>query len=251
MNAKYTAVAHSMSKHIAALVAGIVVFSLAQQAIAADTVKFDFETHYGVKQITVNGKTLLTGCGFGFIGSQTNTDDAGNITTCRRNNGGEMRPFNGNRTPNIPAHLYFQKATEPGVLKFGGDVGPSSTYSFATISMPMDCRKDVFTHYRHSGDLTLRKYQSLPFAYYQDNNTNKPVYIGFAGNNRSWGEIISKDWTLRVVLTGQTRTMGLYFVNHPDTRNVEFSFGPVAKNATANVLGYIQLLRTDPKLVLR
>lgn len=215
--------------------------------VAAINVQFITETNYGVSQIYADGKALLTGCGLGFIGSATGEDNFNNITTCNHNNGGIMFPFTQAQTPNLPFKLQFvQDGLDPSKLLFGGEIGPSA-YNFATVSMPMDAQKDVFQYYRFAGS-PLYKYTDIPFAYYVP-GTNKPVYVANAGGGQVWGEIISPDYTIRVTLTGTTKPMNLFFVNHPDTRNVEFSFGPVNIDYQANVTGYIQVTKTDPSIL--
>lgn len=214
---------------------------------SAVNVQFVTETNYGVSQIYADGVALLTGCGFGFIGSATLSDTPANITTCNHNNGGIMFPFTQAQTPNLPFRLQFaQDGLDPTKLNFGGEFGPSA-YNFATLSMPMDANKNVFQYFRFAGS-PLYKYSDNPFAYTIP-ATGQPVYIFNAGGNQTWGEIISPDYTIRVTLTGTTRPMNLYFVNHPDTRNVEFSWGAVNQGDRANVTGYIQVSKTDPSLL--
>lgn len=229
-----------------------------EPASAQHNVRFETEENWGVRQIRVNGEPLLTGCGFGFIGSATGTDDSGNITSCRSNNGGVMRPFNGNSSPSLPFRLLFRlDDRDPTKLHFGGEIGPSQ-FSFATVSMPMDAIRGRFTHFRHNGSSYITgqgrtrinsstgRYDQNRFSY---SHPKGPVNIAEAEGNQSWGEIIASDYTIRVAVTDRTRNMGLFFVDHPDTRNVEFSFGRVNAGERANVRGYIQVLRTDPSVL--
>ncbi len=216
----------------------------AARAAAQLNVRFDAVADYGVKQIKVNGQNLLVGAGFGFIGSQSGADNTGNITTARPNNGGIMRPFNGDSSPYLPFDLTFRvDPNNSSKLYFEGRIGPSE-FDFATVSMPMDSSRQ-FTHWRHSGSSEVRRYDQNPFAYQHEHG---PVKIAQAPGNPSWGEIIKSDYTIRVTLTNSSRNMGLFFVNHPDTRNVEFSFGRVRRGEGASVSGSIQVSRTDPSI---
>lgn len=203
--------------------------------------------NYGVTEIRVDGQNLLTGCGFGFIGSLTGTDDTGNITSCRQNNGGVMHPFNGASSPSLPFALTFRKdAADQGKLYFDGRIGPSA-FPFKTVSMPMDAIRG-FTYYRYAGSSAFGRYDNITYA-----DPNKPPsaganYITQAPGFPTWGEIIGTDITIRVTLTSRSRSMGLFFVEAPTlgVRNVEFSFGSVTQNQSATVAGYIQVFRTNP-----
>lgn len=221
-------------------------------------VHFEHETHYGVRQITVNGTQLLTGCGFGFIGSKSGVDGPNNITSCNSNNGGIMTPSDDPQGPRLPHALHFQiDESKPRRLNFGGHVGPSPE-GFATVSMPMDCRGSEFTYFRHPGsfyvtgienhrvDSSVGRYDQNHFS--EKNEDGQSAYIAHVPGQHTWGEIIGREYTLRVQLTGTTRPMGLFFVEHPElgggVRNVEFSFGPMNPNETANVTDYIRVKRT-------
>ena len=224
--------------------AAVTATASARAAASQLNVQFDAVADYGVRQIRANGQNLLVGAGFGFIGSQTGVDDTGNITTAIPNNGGVMRPINGHSSPSMPFDLTFRVDRNNSTkLYFEGSIGPSAD-QFATISMPMDSTRQ-FTHWRYSGSSEVHRYDRNPFAYQHEHG---PVNIAQAPGNPVWGEIIKSDYTIRVTLTNSSRRMGLFFVDHPDTRNVEFSFGAVRAGETARVSGYIQVSRTDPAI---
>ncbi|MBI3230665.1 MAG: hypothetical protein HYZ45_10945 [Burkholderiales bacterium] len=216
-------------------------------------VRFEAETHRGLMQIYANNTALLTGCGFGFIGNQDpKVDNTTNITTCNSNNGGVMRPFNGAQSPYLPHQLFFMvDASDPTKINFGGEYGPSPFY-FASLSMPMDARRDMFKYFRSSGK-PLRSYDSIGTQPNDDsyNVPLGPIYLASNGYGQQWGEIISDDYTIRITLTGTTKPGGqpLYFVNHPSTRNVEYSFNSVPVGEKVNVSGYIQVFKTDPSIL--
>lgn len=223
---------------LAMLACAVPVTAQAQVKIA-----FDAVDNYGIRQIRADGAALLVGCGFGFIGSETGADNQDNITSCRRNNLGTMLPFRGGSAPYLPFTLTFKRSkSNPAALEFEGSLGPSS-YDFATVSMPMDSNSARFTHYRFEGAATARSYKDASHAYAHERG---PVSIAQAPGHPSWGEIIGADYTIRVTLTRTSRRMALFFVNHPDTRNVEFSFGRVAVGARATIAGRVEVYRTDP-----
>lgn len=220
-------------------------------------VEFRDVNNRGITQIKVNGENLLTGCGFYFIGSLTGSDDLGNITTCNpRDNNGVMRPRDASE-PSLPFNLSFsRKPAEPNRIYFSGSIGPSA-YDYSTISMPLDANRQKFTHFRFAGpsyitgmdrfrvNSTLGLFDQNHFSYQHERG---PVNIAQAEGNQSWGEIIGPNYTIRVTLTSKSRNMGLFWVNHPETRNVEWSFGRVNVRESATVSGYITVTRTNPEV---
>jgi hypothetical protein len=208
--------------------------------------QFNAVNNYGVKQITVEGQNLLVGAGFGFIGSKTGADNESNISSASPySKNGIMRPFNNSPAGgSLPYNLTFRSdSQDKSKLFFNGSIGASSD-NFSTVSMPMDSSRQ-FTYWRANNSLTLHRYDQNPFAYQHPKGS---VNIGTVPSGANWGEIIGAKYTIRVNLTGNSRPMGLFFVNHPDTRNVEFSFGSVGANQKASVSGFIQVFRTDPAL---
>jgi hypothetical protein len=203
--------------------------------------RFTFESQVGITQIRAEGKNLLTGCGFGFIGSQSGADDTRNITTCKAKGQDQMRPFD-QKTPIYLHHkLTFRlDDVDPDVIHFTGEIGPSR-FDFATVSMPMDANREVFTHFRHSKSTHVEAYANNPRGV---RDPNGPGTIIPAGSGVSWGEIISPQFTLRLTVTQSSRPMALFFVDHPDTRNVEFSFGSVRTDDKATVSGNIRVSKT-------
>ena len=113
------------------------------EAVKDLRVSFDAVEDEGVLGIHADGEQLLTGCGFGFIGSATGVDDVGNITSCNPENQGVMRPFDPDRPQyTLPHNLQFvQDGDNPTILHFGGEIGPSP-HEFSTVSMPMDANRD-------------------------------------------------------------------------------------------------------------
>ena len=248
-------------------------------SVWAQSVAFDKQSHRYLNQITVNGNQLLTGCGFYFIGSLDNVDNTGNITTCEArnavpriypngqlidgtNSGTYMSPINGSATPWLAHQLHFVlDGNNSTRMLFGGQIGTSS-YNFATVSMPLDARKDKFSHFRFSGSPLYSYAANTTYAY---NIAEGPVSIFQAGTSFPWGEMIGQDHTVRVTITGtspdpytnQPRLLRLYFVNHPVTNNIEFSFDPssappsnihVKVGEKVNVTGHIEVFDTDPSI---
>lgn len=211
---------------------------------------FDAVDNVGVRQITVNGQRLLTGCGFGLIGSETGADDTGNITSCRSGNDGVMRPFSGASTPYLNHSLAFRRdPADPSKIFFEARVGPSQ-FNFATVSLPMDCVRD-FTYLNYAGLSALGRYDQAPYAYTP--RDGGPISIRWATGTPAWGEIVGVDYSIRVVITQRSRPLPLAFVEAPHlgVRNVEFSFGAVRVGQSVSVAGYIQVFRTDASTLQR
>ena len=215
----------------------------------AQEVSFQAVNNVGVLQATVGGTPVLTGCGFGFIGSVTGADNMNNITTCLANNGGVMRSFNGTTGPTIGHSLTFQ-SLGGGVIAFTGSVGPGQ-YEIATISMPFDGRKDRFTHYRHSGQAQPKRYADIPGTYTSVDIPNQPIGVQGTLGQHDWGEMIGPDYTARVTITKTSQLLRLFFVNHPHTNNVEFSFGNFPIGKSVQVSGFISVSKTDPAVLTK
>jgi hypothetical protein len=226
----------------------VLCFCFMTSTVVAQSVVFSPELHSGIKQITADGNKLLQGCGFGFIGGIDNVDDEDNITSCKTGNGGVMTPFNNAGSYFLNHQLFL--ASVPGNsrrLDFGGEWGVSK-FPFVTLSMPCDGRREMFTHWRDNGG-NIGKYDDNPFAY-KDPLTGQSVKIKASPvSNPTWGEMIGPKYTVRVVVTGTTKPLKLYFVDHPgiSVRNVEFSFvGGAPVGAKANIVGYVEVSNTDP-----
>lgn len=221
-------------------------FGLEPRILLASTpaaASFDAVDNFGVRQIKVDGTSLLVGGGFGGIGSQSGVDNGKNVATFVKNNGGQMRQLDGGKDVTMPFGLKFTKGKDASLLNFDYKIGPSDKFSFATMSLPMDSVRS-FTWWRSSASSTLGRYDQNPFAY---GTGDGPISIAKAPAGAVWGEIVGVDYTIRVTLTKSSRPMNLFFVEAPGigVRNVEFSFGAVKKGETASASGTIQVFRTD------
>ena len=243
---------------------------------SAGAVDFYAQNHRNIYQIVANFQGLLTGCGFYFIGSSDNIDNAGNITSCEPLNG-SYRQYPGNATVNGLSYGYYMSpkySTTPWLphgisftldsgnstrMLFGGEVGPSPS-DFATVSIPLDGVKGKFSHFRYSGSPLYSYAGDAPYAYSVPEGA---VGIYNAGLYQPWGEMVGLDQTIRFTITGtspdastgQRRPLRLYFVSHPVTNNVEFSLDPAIPNDThlktgekVNVTGHIEVSDTDPAI---
>ena len=92
----------------------------------------------------------------------------------------------------------------------------------------------------------MDSYSNLIKAY--DICNGQDVNIGRALDHANWVELISKSkgYTLRYEITGSTRPLKLFFVNHPclQVNNGEFSFQAV-NNELLHVQGEIKVSETD------
>ncbi len=214
------------------------------------SVRFDAVNNFGIQHIWADGKDLLVGCGFNFIGSEGTTDDCNNVSSCDGTADAIMRPIcSGKTNPNMPFNLTFQRDTQaPNIMHFTGSIGSSSNYSFAIMEMPMDCSRD-FTYFRYAGSPELRRYDQNPPSY--TSPAGDSFFIFFAPGSPQWGEIIGTDYTIRVTVTSRSRPTGLAFVEGPDlgVRNVEFALGPFNKGESATVTGFIKVSRTDTSIL--
>ena len=211
---------------------------------------------WGIKQITAEGRNLLVGAGFGFIGSRPGVgDNENNISSASRHtSNGVMRPFNNNTQVGgyLPYSLNFSRdANDRSKVQFNGSVGGpnGSPFDFATLSMPMDSVRG-FTYFRWSGASGVLRYDQNPFSY---NSSTGPIHIKFAPGSPVWGEIIGVDYTIRVTMNS-SRPLSLAFVEAPGlgVRNVEFGFiGGLPRGQKATVSGTIQTFRTDRALLPR
>jgi hypothetical protein len=212
--------------------------------------QFSALNNYGVDQIRADGQNLLTGSGFGFIGSTSTVDGQGNISSASPYSAdGIMRPFNNSAAGgSLPYSLTFRPDKEDGSkLFFDASIGPAAD-NFTTVSLPLNCVPS-FTWWRYSESPTLGRYDQNPYMYTPPGGG--PIYTQLVPGNPTWGEIIGGSYTIRVTLLSSSRPMYLGFVEAPHlgVRDVEFSFGSVAKGQGATVSGVIQVSRTDPAIL--
>ena len=197
-----------------------VVVVLTTQDIYAGNLNIEFRAfvHDRLEQINVNNTDLLApGCGFYIVGGFDNKDTvADNVTSCNAING----ILNNQQNVNIPFELHF---VESGTNYI--DFGVTIDARFATLSslsLPLDARKDLFTHFRFSnGDMITQgtlyegsehRYELLKQTYVTESGGQ--VNIGRATSHENWVELISPEYTLRYEITGVTRPLSLYFVDH-------------------------------------
>lgn len=207
--------------------------------------------------IFADGNRLLVDdlrrCGFYVIGSNDQTDDANNIAShSPYSREGVMRPFNNDLSPFIPYSFRLERDAKISTrLNFQLTIGPSA-FDFTTISLPLDGRREHFTHYRHAGAPTvLNRYDRLPYAYTPPGG--HPTYLTIVPGKIPWAEMIGPEYTIRVTYTRHSRpSPGMAFVRAPNlstgVHNVECGFGPVKRGEKLEAAGYIDVSRTPASL---
>jgi hypothetical protein len=206
------------------------------------------QSGFGVKQIKANGVPRLVddAAGFYLIGSGTGTDDRNNVASFVKNNNGVMRSMNGATAVSLPYSFVAEPdAKDTSKLNFTIALGPA-TVPLATVSMPVDGRRKLFTTYRYEGGKKDERYDDNPDHYTPPGRGQ--YNIRFAPGNPKWGEMIGPDFTVRVTLTKSSRPMSLAFVDAPSlstgVRNVEFGFGAMKVGEQATTNGYVQVYKT-------
>lgn len=212
------------------------------------------KNNFGVTQLKIDGTNLLVGNGFHIIGGKkANQDTQDNHINSEdpKNGNGVMyvgsNPLNGM----MPFNLTFSGAAgDKSKLNFAASVGPSDT-EFSSISIPLEARMELFSHYRSSTSTTMSRFDQIPVDPNYGGGQGQ-YSIAQASGNPVWGELIGDKYTIRVTINNPSRPMQLFFVNAPGlatgVRDVEFSFGAVKPRTTLNVSGSIQVFRTDPQL---
>jgi hypothetical protein len=203
---------------------------------------------FGVKQIKADGIPLLVddAAGFYLIGSGTGTDDRNNIASFVKHNNGVLRSMNGASAASLPYSLTVEPdANDKTKLNFNISLGPASV-PLATVSMPVDGHRKLFTSYRFEGSPKAERYDQNPDHYTPPGRGQ--YNIRFAPGNPHWGEMIGPNYTVRVTLTKSSRPMSLAFVDAPSlstgVRNVEFGFGALKVGDRASASGYVQVYKT-------
>jgi len=204
---------------------------------------------FGVKQIKAGKVPLLVddAAGFYLIGSATGTDDRNNIASFVKNNNGVMRSMNGAAKVSLPYSFTVQAdAKDKSKLTFNISLGPA-TIALATVSMPVDGHRKLFTSYRYDGGANVERYDQNPDHYTPPGRGQ--YNIRFAPGNPKWGEMIGPEYTVRVTITKSSRPMSLAFVDAPSlstgVRNVEFGFGSLKVGERATASGYIQVFKSE------
>ena len=214
---------------------------------------FGAKNNFGVKQIKADGRPLLVddAAGFYLIGSATNVAARNNIASFVKNDDGLLHSMNGAKAVSLP-YSFTLKADpeESNKLNFKIALGPA-TMPIATVSMPVDGHRKLFTAYRYEGSKQIERYDQHPDHYPPPDRGQ--YNIRFASGLPKWGEMIGPDFTVRVTLTENSRPMSIAFVDAPSlstgVRNVEFGFGALKVGDRATVAGYIQVFKSDPKNV--
>jgi hypothetical protein len=203
---------------------------------------------FGVKQIKAGGIPLLVddAAGFYLIGSATGTDDRNNFASFVKSADGALHSMNGEQK----VSLLYSFALEPDAkditkIAFKISLGPA-TIPIATVSMPVEGHRQLFTSYRYEGGKQIERYDENPDHYTPPDRGQ--YNIRFARGLPKWGEMIGRDYTVRVTLTASSRPMSLAFVDAPSlstgVRNVEFGFGGFKVGEKATAAGCIQVLQT-------
>lgn len=214
---------------------------------------FSARDNYALTSINVDGVNLLQGSGFHIIGSVGTNDDQNNVASeSPYNSNGVMKAYNnapgGGQVPYI---LKFSKdANDASKNYFTASVGKSTT-SYSVMNIPLEANASLFTYWRHSNSLGLRRYDQNQSSY-EKADTGKYYIEGVAGVS-SWAEIIGSQYTIRVTITKSSVPMGLSFVNAPGLgggiRDVEFGFSGLPANQKRTASGVIQVFRTDSSIL--
>jgi hypothetical protein len=221
---------------------------------AAPSVEFvGAADNFGVKQIRANGTPLLVddAAGFYLIGSGSGVDDRNNIASFVSDNKGVMRSMNGEPKVSLPYTFVVRTDSKvPNKLSFQVTLGPA-TLPLATVSMPIDGRRYLFTRYRYEGAATAGEYEQNSDHYAPPGR--EPYNLKFAPGNPKWGEMIGPEYTVRVTIAGSSRPLSLAFVDAPSlstgVRNVEFGFGGLAVGERASASGFVEVVKTDPQFL--
>ncbi len=206
---------------------------------------------FGVKQIKADGVPLLVddAAGFYLIGSGSGVDDANNIASFVPENNGMLRSMNSAKQVSLPYSFKLQPdAKNRNKLNFEIALGPAPV-KLATVSMPVDGRRQVFDRLRYDGERTVWQYADNPAGYTPPGRGQ--YNIRTAPGHPKWGEMIGPDYTVRVTITNSSRPLSLSFVDAPSlstgVRNVEFGFGSFAIGDRATASGYLEVEKTDPR----
>jgi hypothetical protein len=123
--------------------------------------------NFGVKQIKADGVPLLVddAAGFYLIGSATGADDRNNIASFVKSTDGVMHSMNGATKVSLP----YSFTVEPDVkdhskLAFKISLGPA-IMPIATVSLPVDGHRKLFTSYRYEGSQKIERYDQNPDHY--------------------------------------------------------------------------------------
>jgi hypothetical protein len=207
---------------------------------------------FGVKQLKAGGVPLLVddAAGFYLIGSELNIDDGNNIASFVKNTDGAMHSMNGATRVSMPYKFTLRPdADDPSKLYFDVKIGPA-TMAIATVSIPLEAHRQLFSLYRYEGDDRPGRYDQNPGHYTPPGRGE--YNLKFAPGRPKWGEMMGPDYTLRFTLTSSSRPMSLAFVDAPSlstgVRNVEFGFGEFKVGEQATAAGTIQLFKTDRRL---
>lgn len=123
--------------------------------VASPTIEFvGVKDGFGVKQIKADGVPLLVddAAGFYLIGSGSGVDDTNNIASFVASNNEMLRSMNGEKHVSLPYSFRLQPdAKEHHRIKFEINLGPAPV-KLATVSMPVDGRRQVFDRLRYDGD---------------------------------------------------------------------------------------------------
>jgi hypothetical protein len=208
---------------------------------------------FGVKQIKAEGVPLLVddAAGFYLICSGSGVDDTNNIASFVADNNGTLRSMNGAKQVSLPYSFKLQPdAKNLRRLTFEIVLGPAPI-KLATVSMPVDGRRQVFDRLRYDGERTVWQYADNAAGYTPPGRGQ--YNIRTATGHPKWGEMIGSDYTVRVTITNSSRPLSLSFVDAPSlstgVRNVEFGFGSFATGDRATASGYLEIEKTDPRVL--
>jgi hypothetical protein len=153
--------------------------------------------------------------------------------------------MNGDTKVSLPYSFTVEPdAKDQTKLAFKISLGPA-TMPIATVSMPVDGHRKLFTSYRYEGAKKIERIDQNPDHYTPPDRGQ--YNIRFAPGLPKWGEMIGPDFTVRVTLTASSRPMSLAFVDAPSlstgVRNVEFGFGALKIGERASAAGHIQILK--------
>ncbi|MFN3197214.1 MAG: DUF4214 domain-containing protein [Bradymonadia bacterium] len=227
-------------------------FDAKPEAVALDTTAVHLESVQdatGIHSIFADGVDLFANVGgYYIIGSCGGPDDPGENVVSLGGDGRTLHAPGG--CPGAPYRLTIEGDNPKRVTL---EVGPMPV-DYATLSVPLDPVRTLFTEFRISGD----RYEVGCGASWDRRRGNggafdsipQPCHIpnhGPVGAARTqvgpgyWAEISGPVARIRRTLV-EGHIDELFFYNHPYTRNMEYSFGPVRRGETVRMVEELAIL---------
>lgn len=230
----------------------LLIASLGSQAIAQQTVRYDFDSKK-LKSIIVNGDNLMTGNGIYLIGSLTGADGVlGPFNSPNSLDG--LRLMNGYQQYGAPFKLQFSQ-NGSGTLSFIAEIGPVEQ-TYETLSMPFDFGPTVMDRFAFDGSNylmectgTVKKVSNDAYSsitpqchVVKDEKTGEIVArvgVAIVRSPVLWAEVSGPKAKVRVTIKRSSHYTSLRFHRHTGTHNLELSFGKMQKGEKAFVEGEV------------